>query len=84
MVYAQPALRGGGDTKTRPQKARRMMQHPRSTSETYFRKHMKHLKYGSQTLAKKHMKTLEKAIENIYNIQIKYLQHMCKIYATSK
>jgi oligoribonuclease NrnB/cAMP/cGMP phosphodiesterase (DHH superfamily) len=45
---------------------------------------MKHLKHGSQTLAKKHMKTLEKAIENIYNIQIKYLQHMCEIYATSK
>jgi hypothetical protein len=44
---------------------------------------MKLLKHVSKIL-KKHMKTLEKAIENICNIQIKYLQHMCETYATSK
>jgi hypothetical protein len=38
--------------------------------------HMKHLQ--------KHLKTLEKSLQNICNIQIKYLQHMCETYAISR
>jgi hypothetical protein len=60
-----------------------LLKHPDAIFATYKRRKMKHLKHVSETLAKireKHLKT----IANIRDIQIKYLQHKCETYATSR
>jgi len=57
-----------------------LLKHPHETFAIYVCRQMKHLKHTFETLGK----TPEKPLQNICNIQIKDLQHMCKTYATSK
>jgi hypothetical protein len=58
-----------------------LLKHPDETFATYVCRLMKHLKHVSKTLTKT---SHEKLLQNICNIQIKHLQHMCKTYVTSK
>jgi hypothetical protein len=60
-----------------------LLKHLDAAFETYVWKQMKYMKHVSETLIKTPENTW-KPLQNIHNIEIKYLQYMCETYATSR